>query len=46
VESTPNPGLGPALFGAAVRDGVVWAVGLSNDGSSDRTLSLRTTTVP
>lgn len=43
AEPAPNPGLGPALFGAAAGDGMVWAVGLTNNGGSDRTLSLRTT---
>jgi hypothetical protein len=40
-EATPNPGSNPALFGVAAGADAVWTVGLSNNGSADRTLGMR-----
>jgi len=44
MNPTPNPGVMPRLqaIGSAA-PGTVWAVGIKGNGSTDRTLALRTT---
>jgi hypothetical protein len=41
VEDAPSPGISQSISAVGAGDGAVWAVGLKNEGSADRTLSLR-----
>lgn len=44
VNPSPNPGIGPRLQAiASAGPGTVWAVGIKGNGTTDRTLALRTT---